>query len=424
MSKGDDSHTEILLPGARVALFTRDGDTKASFLSLAEDWRFARVALEAHDGDTDTAIAAYQGTGTPDLVIVQTDNINESFLGKLETLSASCSEGTAAIVIGPVNDVNLYRKLVGMGVSDYLVRPVKKEQLGNDIAASLIEKIGATGSRLIALIGSRGGVGVTSLAEALAWGLSDGLGQKTFLLDAAAGWSSLSVGLDFEPSTTLAEAVRAAVEGNEDSFSRMMFHASDKLTVLSSGSDVLLDDTVSPEGFETMIDHLMVTYPIMIADLSAAPAALKRTVLARAHEIILVTTPTLPAVRSARTLLQEIKQLRGGNEGTTEIVVNMQGLAPKDEVPKAQIEAGLDRKSLAFIPFDPATFLRAEGKGEKLGDDKNGAAIVGRLVQLTRKILASAGSDLSAAAAAAAAVQDDGKKSGIGGFLDKLKKKS
>lgn len=422
MSEGDQSYTNVLLPGARVALFTRDRDTKAAFEALAKDWRFARVALETHDGDTDAAIKMYQGTGTPELVIVQTENIDGDFSAKLEMLSGCCSEGTAAIVIGPVNDVNLYRKLIGMGVSDYLVKPVKTEQLGNDIAETLLEKIGAAGSRLIALVGSKGGSGVTSLAEALAWGLADDLGQKTFLMDASGGWSTLSVGMDFEPATTLAEAVRAAVEGNEDSLSRMMFNASDKLTVLSSGGDVMLDDIVPPEGFETLLGHLMVTYPVVVLDLSGAPAALKRTALARAHEIILVAQPTLPAVRAARTILQEIKQLRGGGEGTVEVVVNMHGMAPKDEVPKAQIESGLDRKNVLYIPFAPSLFMRTEGNAAKLGKDKDkeGADIVWKLLHLARKVVAVAGGE-----AAVPAEKDDGRKGGgLGGLLTKLKSKS
>lgn len=417
MSDGDKTYTSILLPGARVALFTKDGESKAAFLALQKDWRFARVELQAHDGDINDAIGAYQKTASPDLVLVQTDTIDDGFTGSLETLAGSCAEGTAAIVVGPVNDVNLYRRMIGMGVSDYLVRPLKTEPLGNDIAATLIEKIGATGSRLIAMIGSKGGVGTTVLAEGLAWGLSDTMGQKTFLMDAAAGWSSLSVGMDFEPATTLAEAVRAAAEENQDSLSRMMFAASEKLTVLSSGGDVMLDDIVAADKFEQLIDHLMVTYPVIVMDLSAATPALKRTALTRAHEIILVTTPTLPAVRAARTLMHEIKVLRGGSEADTDIVVNMTGLAPKHEVTKAQIEEGLDRKNVAAIPYDPALFLSTESEAKKLGADKGGAAIVEKMLPMARKVLARGGPE------AVSANDADDKKGGIGGLLSKLKSK-
>jgi pilus assembly protein CpaE len=419
MSSEEKSHqTMVLLPGARVTLFTRDTESKDAFMALAQDWRFARVGLEVKEGDVDTAIAAFQSETSPELVLVQSDKIDNSFSGKLEALAGSCAAGTAAIVIGPVNDVNLYRKLVGMGVSDYLVRPLKTATLANDIAATLLNKMGAGESRLIALLGAKGGVGTTVLAEGMAWGLAGKLDQKTFLLDAAGGWSTLSVGMNFEPTTTLAEAVRAASEGNEDSFGRMMFTPTEKLTVLSSGGDVMLEDIVQPEGYEALLNHIMTTYPVVVADLSGSPAALRRAVLTRAHEIVIVTTPVLTAIRAARTLLQEIKQMRGANDTAVDIVINMAGLAPKVEVPKAQIEEGLDRKVAGTIDFSPDLFVRNESEGRKLIDDKEGAEAVEILLKLARKVVSVADS------AAATSPESTESKSGLGRIMSKLKAKS
>ncbi len=414
MSDGDKSYTTVLLPTARVALFSRDAETRATFEAIGRDWRFARVDMQVIDGDAETAAQAYQGETSPALVIVQTDNIDDSFTQKLEMLSSNCAEGTAAMVIGPVNDVNLYRKLIGMGVSDYLVRPVQQEEMANDIAASLIERIGATGSRLIVMMGAKGGVGTTVLTEGLAWGLSETLGQKTFLLDGAGGWSTLAVGMNFEPSTTLAEALRAAVENKQDSLSRMLFKASERLTVLSSGGDVMLDDLVSPEHFEYFLDYIMTTYPVVLVDLSGAPAGVKAVVLRKAHEILLVTTPTLPAVRASRTLLHEIRDLRGGSEANVDLIINMHNLSPKHEVSRAQIEEGLERKAGAMIEFDPGLFVSTESAAKRLTADKAGAAIVEALLPLARKVLAIAGGNEPAN-------EDDGRK-GIGGLLSKLKK--
>ncbi len=419
MSDEDKSYASILLPGSRVTLFTKDNATKEAFLALGKDWRFARVALDVREGDVATAVSTYQSEASPDLVIVQTDTVDDSFSSRLEQLGSACGESTAAIIIGPVNDVNLYRKMVGMGISDYLVKPVHTGPLGDDIAATLIEKIGATGSRLIALMGAKGGVGTTMLAEAMAWGISDILGQKTFLMDAAGGWSTLSVGMDFEPTTTLTEATRAAVEHNEDSLTRMMFSASDKLTVLSSGGDVMLDDPARAPGYEALLDMLMMTYPVVLADLSGSSAELRRTVLVRAHEIILVTAPVLPSVRAARTLIQEIKDLRGGSHAVVDIIVNMVGMSPKHEVSKAQIEAGLERPAAAIIPFDPDLFISIESAATKMSEDKNGREIVNKLLPLARRVLADTGSE----AATGMTEPEEEKKSGLGGILQKLKSK-
>ncbi len=415
MSEEDKSHTSILLPGARVALFTTDSETKEAFHALESDWRFARVVLETIEGDVETAIKSCSAGESPDLIIIQTEDIDDGFSDRLEALAGSLSEHTSAIVIGPDNDVNLYRKLVAMGVSDYLVRPVKTDMLGNEIASTLIEQVGTSDSRLIAVMGAKGGVGTTVLAEALAWGSASDLNQKTFLMDASGGWSTLSVGMNFEPSTTLGEAVRAASEGNEDSLSRMVYQADEKLFVLSSGGDVMLDDSVEQEKFEALLEYLMGLYPVVVVDLSGGTAALKRTILTRAHLTMLVTTPTLPSVRAARTLLQEIKELRGGDIDDVEVVLNMQNYAPKFEVPKAQIQEGLERPPSVTIPFDPAIFVSTESEAVKLGDHNQGGSIVESLLAPVRKLLAISvvegqGSDV--------------KKGGIGGILTKLKAKS
>ena len=182
--------TSILLPAAGVAVFSNDKATLDSAKGIGDDWRFARVHTTTHKGDVQSAIDMYTEAASPDLVMIQTDVIDEGFTNQLAELAGHCNEGTAAIVIGPDNDVNLYRKLIDMGVSDYLVRPLETEQIAEIVAKTLIEKLGVSGSRLIAFIGSKGGVGTSTLAQVAAWCTAENLDQKTLFMDAAGGWST------------------------------------------------------------------------------------------------------------------------------------------------------------------------------------------------------------------------------------------
>ena len=335
------TETNILLPTANVDIFIRDKETLEAARSLVDDWRFARVNLSVEEGDVETAILSYQEAQSPTLVIIETESTDESFIGRLGELSSHCHEETNAIVIGPVNDVNLYRSLTSMGVRDYLVWPVPNQTLSEVIATTLIEKIGTTGSRLIAVTGAKGGVGTSALTQGLALGLSEKMGQKTFLMDAAGGWSTLSVGLGFDPTTTLQEAVRAAGNKDEDTFARMFFQVNDKLTLLASGADPMLETSVNAQQYEEMIDFLMASYPIVMVDLSGAIPSLKRAVLSIAHEIVVVTTPTLSSLRAARTIMQEIKLIHGGSLDNVDLVVNIECMIPSKEVPKDDIAMAL-----------------------------------------------------------------------------------
>lgn len=381
--------TNILLPAARVDLFLKDKETLEAARDLTNDWRFARVDIQVHEGNVENAISTYQETASPALALIETDTTNESFIARLGALSSHCTAETNAIIIGPVNDVNLYRSLTSMGVSDYLVKPVPLKTLSEVIASALIAQLGTSDSRLIAVVGAKGGVGTSALTQGLAWGLSENLNQKTCLMDAAGGWSSLSVGLGFEPLTNLAEAARAAENADEDTLARMFFQANDKLNVLASGSDAMLDESVTAAQFEMMIDLMMQSYPVVLVDLSGAIPSLKRAVLNKAHEILVVTTPTLTALRAARTLMNEIKLLHGGETANIDLIVNMEGMMASKEVPKKDIATALDYTPALSIPFDPKLFMGSENEGKKITAQKAGAEIIDKLLPLAQKVLSS-----------------------------------
>ncbi|MED5423830.1 MAG: type II secretion protein ATPase, partial [Pseudomonadota bacterium] len=168
--KGTSLNT--LLPKAEVHFHVQDDTAIAALETLKQDWRYKRVEIIHEKGLLDGAINFYAEYEAPSLLIVETDSIDEGFMDKLDKLAANLDEGTAAIIIGPVNDVYVYRQLIAMGVSDYLVRPIDPQVLSEVVAKTLVDKIGVSNSRLIAVTGTKGGAGVSTLAQAAALTLS------------------------------------------------------------------------------------------------------------------------------------------------------------------------------------------------------------------------------------------------------------
>lgn len=382
----------ILLPAARVSVFAEDENTIEVAQKLAQDWRFARVEITAQKGDVDAAIAHAAAHESPDLVIVQTETIDDAFGSKLEELAGNCDEGTAAVVIGPVNDVYLYRKLIDMGVSDYLVKPMNTDIMGNVMAKALIEKRGVSGSKLISFIGAKGGQGTSALAQAMAWGVSEVSGHKTVLLDCAGGWSGLGVGMGFEPLTTLDEALKAAAKGDEDSIKRVMFRASDKLEVLAQGSDQLFGPAADPDQVEGLLEYFLARTPVVIADLSHSAPVVAKMLISRSNMVVVVAQPVLSSLRLARSLIHEIKDIRGGGLDAVKLVLNMQGYAGADEVPKNDIKQAMEFEPSASIAFLPKVFVKSENDAAALIKTPEGLAVVKTiLLPLVQTILAMDG---------------------------------
>lgn len=417
MSEVDTHITATLLPQASVAVYSKDSNTIDAAKLIAGDWRFARVSVQAAQGDVESAISFYAEHKSPDIVIVQTDVINDAFVGRLEALAGHCDEGTEAVVIGPDNDVYLYRKLIDMGVSDYLVRPVSQEILSEVIAKTLIHQHGVSGSRLIAFVGAKGGVGTSTIMRQLGWTISGLYQQKTLLLDVSGGWSAHPVGIGYEPTTTFAEAVKAAEKGDQDSLARMMYRASDKLSVMATGGDSMLEPICTLPKLEKLIEVLMIKNPVVLADLSCTAPDTKKLLLARAQQIVLVSDASVGCLRLARSLAHEIKGMRGGNITDIELLINKQGMAPVSEVAKADIEAAMEMKVSTILPFDPKLFVSMESEAVSILQNKQAKPLLDNIfVPFVKNNLDISGYDVPSNDS------EDGKNK-LSGLLGKLGKK-
>lgn len=407
----------VLLPAASISLFVKDEDIRQAALSLKDDWRFARIKIEITDGDVESAIEYYSNHPSPDLVLVETLHITDGFAGRLEVLGNNCAETTAAVVVGPINDVYLYRKLIDMGVSDYLVKPLTRDVLAGVFSKILTERLGAQHSKLIACIGAKGGVGTSALSHLLSDVSGNALQQKTIILDAAGGWSYLSVAMGGDTVTNLHEVARASTSSDKDSFSRMIISVSEKLSYLGTGAEPLMEDSISAESFELIINRLMQTYPVVIVDLSGAAIGIRRNIIARANDVMIVSTPTLASIRSVRGLLQEAKAIRGEKDDGLHIVLNKRGIGSGFEVSENDMATALKIKPALVLPFLPKIFGAAEGQGKPLSKISGSADIVATVKKfMEEKIGLSA--DRSATPA------EGEQKSGLlDGLFSKVKKK-
>ncbi|MEZ0226497.1 MAG: CpaE family protein, partial [Alphaproteobacteria bacterium] len=299
----------------------------------------------------------------------------------------------------------------GMGVRDYLVRPVSEDDLVNVIAKAITDKHGLSGSRLVTVSAAKGGVGATTVAQVLAWSISDKLKQKTMLMDAAGSAGSLGIAYGIEPATSLTEAVRVGGSGSEDDMKRIIQAASEHLSLMVCGGDPILTDSPDADAVETLVNRIMHKYPVVVMDLSGAAPGVQKRMLARANNAIIVSTPMLPSLRNCRTLINEIRNLRAGFKDF-DVVINKRGAASSDEVPEKDIKTALDVEPFAKIPYLPKIFVGAEFAGKPVGQNKAAADVIKPLEMLAERVT-GIGEEK----------KDGGKKESSKGFLKMLKGK-
>lgn len=342
-----------LLPESRIDVFTTSADTAALFQSLTQDWRFSRVRITVCDGAIHNAITRYAAEKSPDVLIIETHQIDKAFTTHLESLANVCSTHTAAVFIGPENDITLYRRLLEMGATDYLVQPLKRDDVVDVLSKTLLDRLGASSSRITAFLGAKGGVGTSRMAQLTAHALA-GADTPVTLLDCGGSWGIHAMTYGRDPLATLRDlATLARTQG--DTLDDVIHKISDTMSLVGVGGDAYLAHTLTSDGFEGIIDNLCKRHPHVIVDLSQSATGIRAMALAKSHDIVLVTNATPISLRNTRGLIREIHNMRGP-EGPLHVIVNETGLLPREELNAADIHEALGIKPCVTLEFQPDSF--------------------------------------------------------------------
>jgi pilus assembly protein CpaE len=347
-----------LLPAAKIACFWGQNYTADLFGQLGKDWRFARVKIQNDKGDIADAIARYKNETSPDLLILETDFTDSEFTKQLIALAQVCGDHTSALLIGPENDITLYRQLRQLGVTDYLVRPVALPDLIEAIAKILTERLGLGQSMLTAVLSAKGGVGTTRLSQALAQSFAQFLHEKCTLMDGGAPASPLLGTYGITPQITWTDAVALAGKPNPDVMRSMLHTVATDLKVLAAGDGMaILGEPLSADDFIVVADKLMQREAHIVADISQA--SLRNKVIAHAHNMVVVTTAEPAALKQTKILLDDIHKIQGP-EASVFVVVNKTKLLGGAESADKEIEKLLGVKPFVMIPFASDIFTAIE----------------------------------------------------------------
>ena len=117
------------VPRISIHAFVEFPDTGAALQRASADRRLSKAHLNVQLGGIAGAVEHFHGSVTPNLLIVETRLNGQAALDELDKLAHVCDPSTKVIVIGRVNDVELYRELMRRGASEYLVAPLNPMHL-------------------------------------------------------------------------------------------------------------------------------------------------------------------------------------------------------------------------------------------------------------------------------------------------------
>ena len=205
-------------------------------------------------GGLRNAVQTLSVSASPQILFVDLAESGDP-LNDINGLAEVCEPGTVVIAAGQVNDVRLYRDLLASGIQDYLLKPLHPDMLRESFsqAQAMLNAPKLTDASVerphcaIAVIGTRGGVGASTVATSLGWLLSSKEGRSTALLDLDVHFGTGALALDLEPGRGLTDAIENPSRIDGLFIERAMVKASEKLAVLSAeapiNSPLLTDGT-------------------------------------------------------------------------------------------------------------------------------------------------------------------------------------
>jgi pilus assembly protein CpaE len=395
------------LPRISIQAFCETPDVAEAMQAASEDRRLSKTHVTIQMGGAPAAVAHYQESPTPNLIILESHHSRTELLAELDELSQSCDPGTKVVIIGRANDVVLYRDLMKRGISEYLVAPVTPFDLMECLSGLYNNPTSDPVGQVFAFIGAKGGVGSSTICHNVAWSLSEALSSNLVIADMDLAFGTTGLDFNQDPVQGIADALQNPDRLDEVLLDRLLTTCSKHLSIFAAPVVLDRDYDMSPEGCETVIDVVRQNVPYVAVDLPHAWAPWTKRLLLQADEIVITAMPDLANLRNAKNLVDLIKSARK-NDSAPHLVLNMANMQKRPEITPREFEAALDLKTLAVIDFDCETFGQAANNGQMI-EEYNPKA---KSPQAFR--------DIAMALAHRKEVKVE-KKSALAPFLDKLK---
>ena len=288
-------------------------------------------------------------------------------LQKIDLLAEVCDPGTQVIVLGNVNDVQIYRSLVRQGVTDYLVPPVDAKQVLDTITGICADPNDMPPGRVIAFIGAKGGTGSSTVAHNTAWSLSKMFDDDVSVLDLDLAFGTVGLAFNLEAQQGIEDALSHPERLDEVLLERFTAKQDEHLFLLTSHGSLETDAEIDPEAFDVLLNLVRRTAPFVILDLPHLWSRWTRHALGMADEIVLTATPDLACLRDSKTMLEILKPNRVNDE-PIRVVLNNFGAYRKTQLSVKDFEGALDGPPSLVVPYDPSLFGSAANNGQMIGD--------------------------------------------------------
>jgi pilus assembly protein CpaE len=327
---------------------------------------------KCNKGGLRNAVQSLSISASPNILMVDLSESGDP-LNDINALAEVCEPGTVVIAVGQVNDVRLYRDLLASGIHDYLLKPLSTSQLRDAItqaqavfaAPRQADGDVVKGHISTAVVGTRGGVGASTIATSLAWLFSTEQKVSTALLDLDVHFGTGALSLDLEPGRGLTDAIENPSRIDGLFIERAMIRANDNLAILSAEAPINAPLMTDGSAFVQLQEEFRQSFRMTVVDLPRNMLINFPHLLTDVNVVTLVTELTLA---SARDTIRILSWLKTNAPAAQPLVVVNKLQQGAQEISRADFEASIERKVNFVIPFDQKAAIGCAKLGQTFAE--------------------------------------------------------
>ena len=278
-----------------------------------------------HLTSREDTLSAMNGTAVSlasqnEIILYETDASSAEDLAALQKVSDG--RATNALIVAITSDdltLAQSRKLSRAGADDVIPRSCLEEDLCKQVESWRVRKSAqlpaawlgkATQGKILAVAGSRGGVGKSTLAVNLADALQNKKGFRhkvasasVAILDLDLQFGSVATLLDVEENDAI---YRMAMDGSvpdREYVQNCIVKSASGITVMPAPSRFTPLDALQSEQVGAILDQLCRDHDYVVVDMPSALVSWMEPVLNRADRLFIASDVTVPAVRNCRKLI-------------------------------------------------------------------------------------------------------------------------
>ncbi|MFQ5972224.1 MAG: cellulose synthase operon protein YhjQ/BcsQ [Alphaproteobacteria bacterium] len=350
---------------AEIVAFVTDQTTVEAVRAVLAELKLEDES-SVQRGDAASCVEYLKASSSPRLIIADVSG-SDLPLSQVHTLAEVCEPRVRVVIIGEQNDVGLFRELMQLGVSDYVVKPITAELMQRAILVAegklQASAQGQRSGKVIAVNGARGGAGTTTLVANVGWLLADRNRRRVSLVDLDLHNGALGLMLDVRPTNGLREALEHADRIDELFVDRLTVPHSERLSIIC-GEEPLYEHVAAETGAaDALFNVLRHRSHYIIVDLPRRTDPVFQHITAAADIRIIVADQTLASVRDVMRQLSAAREDANPAQRTM-LVVNQRSQPCKGDVPIEEMERALGRKVDHVIPFGRGGVTAAGNLGE------------------------------------------------------------